>query len=99
MYSNIMKKYPQLNEMIEKIKTTRREEIIENLRVNDNFYKKMLKNRSVRSVSLVEKLSEEDYDEYERYMDLVYAQTVYELDTIYEVAFYDAISIFEKLNT
>ena len=97
MYFDLLNKYPQLNEILDKTKITRREEIFESLRINDNNYKDLLKKRKEQSVSLVEKLPKDANDEYERYMDLVYEQTIYEMNIIYELAFCDAVELLERL--
>ena len=98
MCFDLRNKYPQLNEILDKNKIIRCEEIIENLRTGDNTYKEILKKRTQQSILLVEKLSKEAKNEYERYMDLVCEQTNYELPVIYELAFCDAIALLEKFN-
>ena len=95
---DLRKNYPQLSEILNKTKRMRREEIIENLRVSDDFYNEILIKRKNQSVSLVEGLSEDSNAEYEQYMDLVFEQVNYELNAIYEFAFHDAVKLLEKLN-
>ena len=58
----------------------------------------MTKKRGTQSMVLIEKLSKDVRFEYELYMDLVYEQTLYEINNVYEVAFYDAASLFMKLS-
>jgi len=98
MFSDYKKKYPQINEILNKTKMIRRDEILENLRVNDDIYNDILFKRKEQSMKLSSKLSPIVFIEYEQYMDFVYEQTNYELNVIYESAFYDAIELLERLN-
>ena len=97
MYSDSINKYPQISEFLDKTKTIRREEIIENLRINDTFYIEILTKRKEQSILLSKKLTKEAKTEHESYMDLVYEQMVYELDALYETAFHDATELIDKL--
>ena len=76
----------------------RRDEILENLRANDNIYNDILFRRREQSMKFSSKLSKHIFTEYEQYMDFVYEQTNYELNIIYEIAFFDAIELLERLN-
>jgi len=96
--SDIRNKFPAINEIFERTKAERIEDIIAKLMVNDNFYSTLLNKRSEQSGNLVNKLSTDTNIEYDKYMDLVFEQSNYEWNVIYEFAFYDAIILLEKLN-
>lgn len=98
MHSDFRKKYPQLGEILDTKKLARREEIIENLRINDSYYSNILKRRKEQSTIVVGKLSSDTKGDFEKYMDAIYEQSIYELDVLYEIAFCDAIELLEKLN-
>ena len=96
--SGLSNKFPEIAEIFERTKAERIEDIIAKLMENDNFYNTLLKKRSEQSGNLVNKLSIDANIEYDNYMDLVFEQSNYEWNLIYEFAFYDAILLLEKLN-
>ncbi|MCL1884683.1 MAG: hypothetical protein FWF81_13150 [Defluviitaleaceae bacterium] len=98
MNTDLIQQYPQLAEILDITKIKRREEILENLRANNCDYKDILTRRAKQSIILLDELSKDANCEYEKYMDLVYEQTIYEMDIIYENAFLDAVELLRKFN-
>lgn len=96
--SDFKNKYPQLNEILNKTKVIRREEIMENLRVSDDFYNDILRRRKEKSIIFVGKLPNDIKEEFEKYMDVTYEQSIYELNTLYERAFCDAVELLARLD-
>lgn len=97
MNENYMKQFPQLQIEFGKMKSMRRDDFINHLKSYDDEYGELIKKRENQSMVLLEQLKGNTH-EFEKYMDLIYEQTIYELDALYGVAFNDAIELFVKLN-
>lgn len=96
MENNYFDKYHDLKDRIEDMRIKRRDEILKELKEKNNAYADIIKERSSQSMILRNKLSD-DIDEFEKYMDLIYEQEIYELDAVYVNAFYDAIKMLKDM--
>ena len=97
METNHISEYPELTTMFEKLRNERCEEILEQLKKNDEKYANLIKIREIQSAVLRKKLKDEITYEFEQYMDLVYEQETIELDIVYIRAFNDAIVALKEL--
>lgn len=85
-------KYSKLEKQFEILCRTRRDEILSHIIETDSEYESLRRNRADASMVLKEVLGRSNADRlFEEYSDAVYAQEVYELDTIYRQALYDAL--------
>ena len=90
-------KYPKLANQFEKMCQTRRNEILTVMLETDDKYKKLCSERRERSVSLKEAVVNTEADVlFNQYSDAIYAQDVYELDSIYRHAVNDTLTVLEE---
>jgi len=97
MKMDIFEKYPQLKEVLEMLCQTRRDEILADMVRVDMDYMKLCKDRADTSIALQKSLDGINKGALlEAYSDAVYAQEVYELDTIYRQALYDMLCVLQN---
>jgi len=96
MNINYLNEYPELKNIFEKMRAERRDEILDHLKNIDKAYSALIEKRKSLSMEIREKYRD-NISEFDKYMDLVYEQEIYELDAIYTHAFYDAILVLKKL--
>ena len=96
MNPNFFEEYPELYNLFGTKTSERRYEVLENLKSNDEIYASLIESRSKQSM-IVRNILKNDAFELEKYIDLINAQEIYELDAIYVYAFRDAISALLKL--
>ena len=86
----LIEKYPKLAGRIERMLEERWLEILDDLRENDTEYMKITDKRSECSTAL---LAVSETEIFENYSDSIYAQQIYELEKVYEVALEDALDL------
>ena len=96
MNTNYFDKYPELKAAFETMRSQRQREILDHLKSTDETYASLIQNRVEQSMILRSKLAN-DIAAFEKYMDFVYAQEIYELEHVYACAFHDAIGALRNL--
>ena len=96
---DILDKYPELKDKLEKLLHTKRNDILNNMLETDNEYKTLCDERVRTSTELKNMLVGFETDIlFEEYSDAIYAQEVYELEAVYKQGFIDAIDNLHKQN-
>ena len=89
---DIFDKYPELKAKFETLCQTRRDEILSRMVETDSEYDKLSRKRADASMALKEAIDGTDADTlFEIYAGAVYAQEIYELDSVYKQALFDAL--------
>lgn len=93
----IFERYPDLAKQLEILCQTRRNEILSIMLQTDSVYKKLCQDRADISMTLKNTLIDSKADTlFEKYSDVVYAQEIYELDSIYRQAIYDILKVLDN---
>jgi len=94
---DILNKYPELKNKLEFLLQTKRNEILSQLLESNNEYKTLCNERTQASMAVKNMLAGSESDIlFEVYSDAIYAQEVYELNSVYRQGFIDAIIALQE---
>ena len=88
-----LEKYPYLKKPIEAMFENRRNEILNQMLEADSKYLELSKKRAKTSHDLLETLDDTQAELFEQYSDSIYAQEIYELDSLYKQAVNDTLNL------
>ena len=92
-----IEKHSELIEQLSELFKTRRNEILTEMLITDGEYKRLCEERADASMALKNAVvGTEAARLFEEYSDTIFAQEVYELDSIYKQAVYDILEIIEN---
>ena len=94
----IFKRFPELENRIEKLCQMRCDEILANMLEHDIDYKRLVDKRTEASMALKNAVKgTEANDLFEKYADIICEQETYEQDSLYKQAVHDVLDIIKDL--
>jgi len=94
---NIFNNRPDLKNIFDVLHETRRDEILADMLITDDVYTTLCDGRTEASMLLKNAIAGTPADDlFEKYSDTIYRQEIYELDSVYKQAFFDAVIVLEQ---